>query len=54
MIYIETPTNPMMEICDINEISKIAKKYNCILVVDNTFMSPYNHCLLYTSDAADE
>ena len=42
MIYIETPTNPMMEICDINEISKIAKKYNCILVVDNTFMSPYN------------
>ena len=42
MIYIETPTNPMMEICDINAISKISKKYNCILVVDNTFMSPYN------------
>ena len=42
MIYIETPTNPMMEICDISAISKISKKNNCILVVDNTFMSPYN------------
>ena len=42
MIYIETPTNPMMEICDIEEISKICKKSKCILVVDNTFMSPYN------------
>ena len=42
MIYIETPTNPMMEICDINAISKLSKKHNCILVVDNTFMSPYN------------
>ena len=37
MIYIETPTNPMMKIADIEEISKIAKKNNCILVVDNTF-----------------
>ena len=42
MIFIETPTNPMMEICDIKKISLIAKKYNCLLVVDNTFMSPYN------------
>ncbi len=42
MVYIETPTNPMMEICDIEEISKICKKSNCILVTDNTFMSPYN------------
>ena len=42
MVYIETPTNPMMEICDIHEISKICKKSNCILVTDNTFMSPYN------------
>lgn len=42
MIYIETPTNPMMEICDIEEISKICKKSKCILVADNTFMSPYN------------
>ena len=42
MIYIETPTNPMIEISDIEEISKISRKSKCILVVDNTFMSPYN------------
>ena len=42
MIFIETPTNPMMEICDIVKISKISKKNNCLLVVDNTFNSPYN------------
>jgi len=41
MIYIETPTNPMMKVSDIHEISKIAKKNNCILVVDNTFLTPY-------------
>ena len=42
IVFIETPTNPMMEISNIREISKICKKNNCILVVDNTFMSPYN------------
>jgi len=42
MIFIETPTNPMIEVCDIVEISKICKQHKCILVVDNTFMSPYN------------
>ena len=41
MIYIETPTNPMMKVSDIEEISKITKKNNCILVVDNTFLTPY-------------
>ncbi|EAA23407.1 Hypothetical Protein [Fusobacterium vincentii ATCC 49256] len=41
MIYIETPTNPMMKVSDIQEISKIAKKNNCILVVDNTFLTSY-------------
>jgi cystathionine gamma-synthase len=41
MIYVETPTNPMMQITDIRAISEIAKKHNCILVVDNTFLSPY-------------
>lgn len=40
-IYIETPTNPMMNIIDIEEISKIAKKNNLLLIVDNTFLSPY-------------
>tara|TARA_B110000014_G_scaffold264438_1_gene266015 strand:- start:5894 stop:7063 length:1170 start_codon:yes stop_codon:yes gene_type:complete len=42
MVFIETPTNPMMEICDIKEISRICKHSKCMLVVDNTFMSPYN------------
>lgn len=40
-IYIETPTNPMMNVADIAEISKIARKYNLLLIVDNTFLSPY-------------
>ena len=41
MIFIETPTNPMMTMSDIEEISKIAKKNKIILTVDNTFMSPF-------------
>ena len=40
-IYIETPTNPMMNVSDIEAISKIAKKHGLILIVDNTFLSPY-------------
>lgn len=40
-IYIETPTNPMMNVSDIQKISEIAKRHNCILIVDNTFLSPY-------------
>ena len=40
-IYIETPTNPMMNVTDIAELSKIAKKHNLLLIVDNTFLSPY-------------
>ena len=40
-IYIETPTNPMMNVSDIEKISKIAKSHNLILIVDNTFLSPY-------------
>lgn len=41
MIYVETPTNPMLNITDLNGIAKIAKKNNLISVCDNTFMSPY-------------
>jgi cystathionine gamma-lyase len=41
MIWIETPTNPTMNIIDIEAFATIAKKYNLILVVDNTFASPY-------------
>lgn len=40
-IYIETPTNPMMNVSDIAAIAKIAKKYGLLLIVDNTFLSPY-------------
>ena len=41
LIWIETPTNPMMNIVDIEACSKIAKKHQLILAVDNTFASPY-------------
>lgn len=40
-IYIETPTNPMMNVTDIRKMSEIAKKNNLLLIVDNTFLSPY-------------
>lgn len=40
-IYIETPTNPMMHVTDIAALSEIAKKHNLLLIVDNTFLSPY-------------
>ena len=41
MIWVETPTNPIMKIIDIEATAKIAKQHNLILVVDNTFASPY-------------
>lgn len=41
LIWTETPTNPMMTITDINAVAAIAKKYNALLCVDNTFASPY-------------
>jgi cystathionine gamma-lyase len=40
MIWIETPTNPLLKLIDIESVSDIAKKSNAILVVDNTFSSP--------------
>lgn len=41
MIWVETPTNPLLNIIDIEACAAIAKKHNLILVVDNTFASPY-------------
>ncbi|RRO24942.1 cystathionine gamma-synthase [Flavobacteriaceae bacterium 14752] len=41
MIWAETPTNPMMNIVDIQSLSKVSKKHNLILCVDNTFATPY-------------
>lgn len=39
-IFIETPSNPLMEECDVVEIAKLAKKHNLMLIVDNTFLTP--------------
>ncbi len=40
-IYLETPTNPMMKVSDIEAIAEIAHKNQALLIVDNTFMTPY-------------
>ncbi len=40
-VFIETPTNPMMNVIDIRKISEITKRHGLLLIVDNTFMSPY-------------
>lgn len=40
-IYIETPTNPMMHVTDIAKTANIAKRHELLLIVDNTFLSPY-------------
>ena len=41
LIWVETPTNPMMNIIDIEATAKIAKKHHILLAVDNTFATPY-------------
>lgn len=41
LLFIETPANPTMEITDIQACAEIAREYGLILVVDNTFCSPY-------------
>ncbi len=41
LIWVETPTNPMMNIIDIKAVSEISKKYSLLLAVDNTFATPY-------------
>ncbi len=41
LIWTETPTNPLMNICDIAAIAAIAKEHKVLLCVDNTFASPY-------------
>src|ERR1039458_8438768 len=41
LIWTETPTNPMMNITDIEAVASIAKKNNILVCVDNTFASPY-------------
>lgn len=40
-IYIETPTNPMMQVTDIAAVAKIAREHNLLVIVDNTFLTPF-------------
>ena len=41
LIWLETPTNPLLKVCDIAAISEIAHRHNALVIVDNTFLSPY-------------
>ena len=41
LVFLETPTNPLMELCDIHAVSEIAHRHGAEVVVDNTFMSPF-------------
>lgn len=41
MIWVETPTNPLLKVCDLAAISAVARKAGVYLAVDNTFLSPY-------------
>ncbi len=41
LIWLESPTNPLLKVCDIKAISQLARQSNIPVVVDNTFLSPY-------------
>lgn len=41
LVHVESPTNPLLELCDIEAAAQICKEKNVLLSVDNTFMSPY-------------
>lgn len=41
LVWVETPTNPLMKLADIAKIAKITKKHNLLFAVDNTFATPY-------------
>ena len=41
LVHLETPTNPLLELCDLNAIVNVCKKHDILMSVDNTFMSPY-------------
>ncbi|MDT8410690.1 MAG: cystathionine gamma-synthase [Wenzhouxiangellaceae bacterium] len=40
MIWVETPTNPMLQLVDIEKMAELARRHSCMLVVDNTFATP--------------
>ena len=39
-VFIETPTNPLMQEADIQQVAKIAKEHGALVIVDNTFIRP--------------
>jgi methionine-gamma-lyase len=41
LVYVETPANPTMQVTDIEQVAAIAHRHGCLMVVDNTFASPY-------------
>jgi cystathionine beta-lyase/cystathionine gamma-synthase len=41
LIWLETPTNPLLRITDMEHVATLAKDNGCLFVVDNTFCSPY-------------
>ena len=41
LLFMETPSNPGLDLCDLEIINKLAKKHNCLFVVDNSFATPY-------------
>lgn len=41
MVFMETPTNPMMKVADIQKVAEITRRENLVFVVDNTFLTPY-------------
>jgi methionine-gamma-lyase len=41
LIYVETPSNPAMQVTDLRGVAEISRRHGCVLVVDNTFASPY-------------
>jgi cystathionine beta-lyase/cystathionine gamma-synthase len=41
MLWVETPTNPMMKVCDLRALAGLARERGAVFVVDNTFMSPF-------------
>ena len=41
LLFLETPTNPLMELCDLRAIAELSHRHRVEVVVDNTFMSPY-------------
>lgn len=41
MLYVETPSNPLMRLADLTAMGRLAREAGCLFVVDNTFMTPY-------------